>query len=208
MRFASGIVTLLLLTLLLSPSVCDADGHGHSHSGDEYQCNCLVYSEDGKCPSTEPAPKWKVAEKAMYQDKQGDPRPPTKVFEGDKGCCQFTVPKFLNNNTNTKFNDNCDKHFVCPDYKEETKSNVEKAGAQLSTKAYSCSKYLDGEKLCACSTKAEIMQAKKRAENLLLVAIATVVVILGTCCCCFCYCRRRMKRSGASKTPTGNPYLK
>ena len=195
----------------------EAGGHhgNHTSHGDDqkYTCKCMVYSTDGSCPATEPAVKWKLAEKSMYEDKKGNRRPPTKVFEGDIGCCQFTVPLYVKNNSDTKFKDNCDKHFTCPDFKEETKSNMEKAGAQIKTKAYSCSKTeIDEEKLCACSTKGEIQAAKRNAENLLLIVGTVAAIILCTFCCCLCYCRRRMKRSGAqgggSKKPTSNPYLK
>ena len=205
--------TISLLLILLIASLCIsssiASGHNHTHDEEEYKCSCIVSPLDGACPSTEPSVKWNMKEKSMYEDAKGDRRPPTKTFEGDKGCCQFTVPEYVKNNSASKFKDNCDKHFVCPDFAQETQTNSEKAGAQYKTRAYSCSKFLDGEKLCACSTKEEIAQAKRRAENLLLVAMVVGALVLCCFCCTLCYCRRRLKRSGAaSSKPASNPYLK
>ena len=100
-----------------------------------------------------------MKEKSIYEDGRGDRREPTKVYNGDKGCCQFTVPKYASNASKEMFNDECGPNFKCHDYQDETKSNVEKAGATFKTKAYVCSKkIIDNDKLCACSTKDEIVQ--------------------------------------------------
>ena len=165
---------------------------------------------DGQCPPTEASTKWEMKEKSIYEDGRGDKRNPTNVYNGDKGCCQFTVPQYASNASKEMFNDECGPNFKCHDYQDETKSNAEKAGATFKTKAYVCSKkVIDNDKLCACSTKDEIVQAKNLMEKWIIAVIVVAVLILITLCVGFCYCRRRMKRSGAAASSTvSNPYLK
>ena len=116
-------ILLVLLIASLCISFSTASGHNHTHDKEEYKCSCLVSPQDGACPPTEPSVKWKIKKKLMYEDAKGDRRPPTKYIDGDIGCCQFTVPKFVKNNSATLFKDNCDKHFLCSDFAEETKTN-------------------------------------------------------------------------------------
>ena len=165
---------------------------------------------DGQCPPTEASTKWEMKEKSIHEDGKGDKREPTQVYNGDKGCCQFTVPQYATNASKKMFNDECGPNFKCHDYQDETKSNVEKAGATFKTKAYVCSKkVIDNDKLCACSTKEEIVQAKKTMEKWIIAVVVVAILILLTLCVGLCYCRRRMKRSGAAASTTvSNPYLK
>ena len=165
---------------------------------------------DGQCPPTEASTKWEMKEKSIYEDGKGDKREPTQVYNGDKGCCQFTVPQYATNASKKMFNDECGPNFKCHDYQDETKSNVEKAGATFKTKAYVCSKkVIDNDKLCACSTKEEIVQAKKTMEKWIIAVVVVAILILLTLCVGLCYCIRRMKRSGAAASTTvSNPYLK
>ena len=136
---------------------------------------------DGQCPPTEASTKWEMKEKSIYEDGRGDRREPTKVYNGDKGCCQFTVPKYASNASKEMFNDECGPNFKCHDYQDETKSNVEKAGATFKTKAYVCSKkIIDNDKLCACSTKDEIVQAKNLMEKWIIAVVVVAILILIT----------------------------
>ena len=124
----------------------------------------------------------------------------------------ITVPQYATNASKEMFNDECGRrNFKCHDYQDETKSNVEKAGATFKTKAYVCSKkVIDNDKLCACSTlKDEIVQAKNMMEKWIIAVVVVAILILLTLCVGLCYCRRRMKRSGAAASTTvSNPYLK
>ena len=107
------------------------------------------------------------------------------------------------------FNDECGPNFKCHDYQDETKSNVEKAGATFKTKAYVCSKkIIDNDKLCMFY-KRRNRSSENLMEKWIIAVVVVAILILITLCVGLCYCRRRMKRSGAAaSTAVSNPYLK
>lgn len=82
MKTPVNILFLLILVSTMNNVVLAAhSNHTHNTITDgSKQCKCIVMPTDGQCPATEPAMKWKLAEKSMFEDKEGNKRMPVRIY--------------------------------------------------------------------------------------------------------------------------------